>query len=82
MSVFRATYRMLQRHAHESPVLFYSVVLGLTGPAILITVPPIRRSMGHKAAEPIPPLISTWISIILDLVPNRPRRAVQGYEDE
>ncbi|KAJ6494841.1 hypothetical protein DFH06DRAFT_1260721 [Mycena polygramma] len=73
MSVFRATYRMLQRHAHESPVLFYSVVLGLTGPAILITVPPIRRSMGHKAAEPIP------LSYPL---PNRPRRAVQGYEDE
>ncbi|KAF7374876.1 DUF155 domain-containing protein [Mycena sanguinolenta] len=70
---FRSTYRMLQRHAHESPVLFYSCVIGLIGPVALVTVPPIKHRLGYKPAEPIP------ISYPL---PTRPRRTVQGYEDE
>ncbi|KAJ6531812.1 hypothetical protein B0H19DRAFT_1188693 [Mycena capillaripes] len=70
---FLRTYRMLQRHAHESPVIFYSCVIGLTGPALLLVVPPIKQRLGYKPAEPIP------LSYPL---PNRPRRSVQGYEDE
>ncbi|KAI0357142.1 hypothetical protein OH77DRAFT_135260 [Trametes cingulata] len=70
---FRQTYRYLQRQAHEQPVIFYSVVIGLIGPLMVITVPPIRKSLGYKNSEPIPTSYP---------VPNRPRRPVQGYEDE
>jgi hypothetical protein len=43
-----------QRHAHENPVIFYSVVLGSVGPVMLFTVPPIRKSLGYTSAPPIP----------------------------
>ncbi|EED78880.1 NADH-ubiquinone oxidoreductase 9.5 kDa subunit, partial [Postia placenta Mad-698-R] len=59
--------------AHESPVIFFSCVLGAIGPLMVITVPPIRTSLGWKPAESIP---TTYP------LPNRPRRPVQGYEDE
>ncbi|EPQ53044.1 hypothetical protein GLOTRDRAFT_45584 [Gloeophyllum trabeum ATCC 11539] len=72
-SPFRNTYRYLQRQAHESPVIFFSCVLGGLGPFMLITVPPIRERLGYKPAPPIP---TTYP------IPNRPRRPVQGYEDE
>ncbi|KDR76193.1 hypothetical protein GALMADRAFT_68001 [Galerina marginata CBS 339.88] len=69
---FLRTYRYLQRQAHESPVIFYSVVIGAIGPLMALTVPPIRQSMGYKPAEMIP---ATYP------VPNRPRRPTVGYED-
>ncbi|KAH9481739.1 NADH-ubiquinone oxidoreductase 9.5 kDa subunit [Psilocybe cubensis] len=71
-SPFRNTYRYLQRQAHESPVIFYSVVIGAIGPVMAVVVPPIRESMGYKRAEMIP---STYP------IPNRPRRPTVGYED-
>ena len=43
-----------QRQAHEQPVIFYSVVIGLIGPAMVITVPPVRKSLGWRPSEPIP----------------------------
>ncbi|EJF60880.1 hypothetical protein BD309DRAFT_306694 [Dichomitus squalens] len=67
------TYRYLQRQAHEQPVIFYSVIIGLIGPVMVVTVPPIRKSLGWKPAEPIPTSYP---------VPNRPRRAISGYDDE
>ncbi|KAJ7126976.1 hypothetical protein C8R44DRAFT_780094 [Mycena epipterygia] len=70
---FRATYRMFQRHAHESPAIFFSCVIGLTGPVLLVTVPPIKERLGYKPSESLP------LSYPL---PNRPRRPVQGYDDE
>ncbi|KAJ7650238.1 hypothetical protein FB45DRAFT_887379, partial [Roridomyces roridus] len=54
MSAFRSAYRVLQRHAHESPVIFYSCVIGAIGPVLLVAVPPIRERMGYKAPPPIP----------------------------
>ncbi|KAI0704438.1 hypothetical protein C8T65DRAFT_654040 [Cerioporus squamosus] len=72
-TAFRQTYRYLQRQAHEQPVIFYSVIIGLIGPVMLVTVPPIRKSLGYGPREPIPTSYP---------VPNRPRRPVQGYEDE
>ncbi|KAF8258599.1 hypothetical protein EI94DRAFT_1621114 [Lactarius quietus] len=73
VSPLRNTCRYLQRQAHESPVLFYSVVLGFIGPVLAFGVPPIRESMGYRPPEPIP---TTYP------IPKRPRRPVQGYEDE
>ncbi|KAI0312679.1 hypothetical protein OF83DRAFT_1066800 [Amylostereum chailletii] len=70
---FRNTFRYLQRQAHDSPVIFYSVVIGSIGPLLVATVPPIRKSFGWRPAERIPTSYP---------IPNRPRRPVQGYEDE
>ncbi|KAK7696404.1 hypothetical protein QCA50_001060 [Cerrena zonata] len=72
-SPLRQTYRYLQKQAHEQPVIFYSCVIGFAGPIMVITVPPIRKRFGWKPAEPIP---TTYP------IPNRPRRPLQGYEDE
>ncbi|EIW52929.1 uncharacterized protein TRAVEDRAFT_135003 [Trametes versicolor FP-101664 SS1] len=70
---FRQTYRYLQRQAHEQPVIFYSLVIGLIGPVMLVTVPPIRKTLGYRYSDPIPTSYP---------VPKRERRPVQGYEDE
>ncbi|CAK5268421.1 unnamed protein product [Mycena citricolor] len=51
---FLGAYRTLQRHAHESPVIFFSCVIGLTGPAMMLVVPPIRERLGYKPSPPIP----------------------------
>ncbi|BEJ13912.1 hypothetical protein CspHIS471_0310860 [Cutaneotrichosporon sp. HIS471] len=67
-----AIYRAFQRTAHEQPVIFYSLVIGFAGPALVFGVPPIRKSMGWKPAERVP---TTYP------VPDRPRRAVAGFED-
>ncbi|KAH9015916.1 hypothetical protein EDB85DRAFT_1875431 [Lactarius pseudohatsudake] len=66
------THTLQQRQAHESPVLFYSVVMGLVGPVLAFGVPPIRERMGYRPPEPIP---TTYP------IPKRPRRPLQGYED-
>lgn len=44
-------YPWQQRQAHEQPVIFYSCVIGLIGPAIVFVVPPIRQKLGYKPAE-------------------------------
>ena len=46
--------REQQRQAHEQPVIFYSLVIGFIGPVLLVTVPPVRKSLGWRPAEPIP----------------------------
>lgn len=71
-SSFRFGYRYLQRQAHEQPVIFYSCVLGLIGPAMVLTVPPIRKKLGYVSPERPP---TTYP------LPNRPRVPVTGYDD-
>ncbi|WVR04369.1 hypothetical protein IAU60_001371 [Kwoniella sp. DSM 27419] len=70
MSTF---YRTAQRMAHESPVIFWSLAIGFAGPAMVLVVPPVRKAFGYKQAERIPTTFP---------VPNRPRQAVSGYEDQ
>jgi hypothetical protein len=43
-----------QRQAHESPVIFYSCLIGAAGPVIMVTVPPIRKSLGYQPTPHIP----------------------------
>ncbi|KAA1476383.1 hypothetical protein DENSPDRAFT_843327 [Dentipellis sp. KUC8613] len=73
LSPFRQTYRYLQRQAHEAPVIFYSCVIGSLGPLLAFGVPPIRKQFGWQPAERIP---------LSYPIPKRPRRPVQGYDDE
>ncbi|KAF8227315.1 hypothetical protein L208DRAFT_1297332 [Tricholoma matsutake] len=72
-SPFRQSYRYIQRQAHENTVLFYSVVLGLVGPVMVVAVPPIREHFGYKPAEMVP---ATYP------LPSRARKPIQGYDDE
>lgn len=47
--------RYFQYQAHENPAIFWSVAVGLAGPVLLATVPPIRRNyFGYVPPEPIP----------------------------
>ncbi|KAH7884750.1 N19M, NADH-ubiquinone oxidoreductase 9.5 kDa subunit [Phlebopus sp. FC_14] len=74
LSPLRQGYKYLQYLAHDQPVIFFSCVIGITGPVLALSVPPIRRNyFGFVPSEPVP---TTYP------VPKRPRRPVQGYEDE
>ncbi|KAF7791590.1 hypothetical protein EIP86_002607 [Pleurotus ostreatoroseus] len=88
---FRGTYRYLQRQAHEQPTIFFSVLLGLAGPVMLITVPPIRKRLGYKAIEHPPTTYPSafrqfympyFAKYAAPSVPNRARVPIMGYEDE
>ncbi|SHO76451.1 Uncharacterized protein MSYG_0789 [Malassezia sympodialis ATCC 42132] len=67
------TVHYLRKAAHERPVVFFSIIVGAIGPALVLTVPPMRMQMGWKPAERIP------VSYPL---PAGPREAVSGYDDE
>ncbi|KAL1942264.1 hypothetical protein VTO73DRAFT_6328 [Trametes versicolor] len=82
---FRQTYRYLQRQAHEQPVIFYSLVIGLIGPVMLVTVPPIRKTLGYSAEQQGEAMLADMgaqAELTRTTVPKRERRPVQGYEDE
>ncbi|KAI0031014.1 hypothetical protein K488DRAFT_52972 [Vararia minispora EC-137] len=72
-SSFQRTYRFCQRAAHEKPAIFYSLVIGAIGPVMVLTIPPIRKKLGYVPPPPPP---------VTYPIPQRPRRPVQGYEDE
>ncbi|ODQ52810.1 putative NADH-ubiquinone oxidoreductase 9.5 kDa subunit [Saitoella complicata NRRL Y-17804] len=40
--------------AVEHPAVFYSMLMGLAGPVIAYTVPPIRRKLGYPDHIPLP----------------------------
>lgn len=40
--------------AREKPAYFYSIVIGLIGPVMVVTVPSIRHNLGDKPRPPIP----------------------------
>ncbi|KAL1408427.1 n19m, NADH-ubiquinone oxidoreductase 9.5 kDa subunit [Vanrija albida] len=67
-----SVYRYLQRLSHESPVIVWALGLGFLGPALVVTVPPIRKSLGWQPAERIPTTFP---------LPDRARRPVSGFED-
>jgi len=82
--------------SHESPTIFWSLVLGAVGPVMVLTVPPIRRSLGYVPPEHFPtsyPRSSLRCRLILQriiqltwynlpTVPQRARQPVSGYDDE
>ncbi|KAJ3558241.1 hypothetical protein NM688_g1037 [Phlebia brevispora] len=86
----RHSYRYLQRQAHEQPVIFFSCIIGLAGPVLLVAVPPLRERLGYKAIER-PPTTYPRAYILFSMtsdeadstsVPKRARVPVTGYEDE
>ncbi|KAH9812091.1 hypothetical protein DFH28DRAFT_1130338 [Melampsora americana] len=55
LNLLRRTHLYLKRQAHENPAIFWSILIGSSGPILLATVPPIRRNyFGYRSPEPIP----------------------------
>lgn len=46
--------RYIRWAAHEKPAIFFSLVIGASGPLFLVGLPPIRRALGDVDPEPIP----------------------------
>ena len=46
--------RYLRWASHEKPAIFYSMIIGTSGPVLLTVLPPIRRFFGDVDPEPIP----------------------------
>ncbi|KZV89611.1 hypothetical protein EXIGLDRAFT_140647 [Exidia glandulosa HHB12029] len=67
-----ALYRTLQRHAHETPALFWACVLGGVGPVFLVSANSIAS---YKGVRPPPPVPTSYP------VPSGPRQQVSGYDD-
>ncbi|CAJ2504013.1 Uu.00g114070.m01.CDS01 [Anthostomella pinea] len=64
--------RYLHWSAREKPAFFYSVVLGASGPLMLLTVPPTMKRLGYERAKPIPMTYP---------IPQGPRKTLTGYDD-
>ncbi|CAO3645301.1 unnamed protein product [Cunninghamella blakesleeana] len=63
----------LRRFALDQPVIFWSFVIGFIGPALVFTVPKVRREyLGFKGVEALP---------LTYPIPNRARNPPSGYED-
>ncbi|KAI0467456.1 hypothetical protein F4859DRAFT_494502 [Xylaria cf. heliscus] len=58
--------------SREHPALFWSCVIGLSGPVIIFTVPPTLRLLGYERTKPIPMTYP---------VPTGPRKKLTGYDD-
>ena len=61
---FKQPLRYLYWASIHKPAYFYSILVGLTGPVLVVTVPPIRRYMGE---EQIPKIPMTYPSKCLDI---------------
>ncbi|KAH7081361.1 hypothetical protein BKA63DRAFT_561906 [Paraphoma chrysanthemicola] len=70
---FKQPLRYLKWASINKPAYFFSILVGLAGPAFVVTVPPIRRYLGQ---EPIPKIPLTYP------VPNGARPRPTGFDDE
>ncbi|EHY56715.1 n19m, NADH-ubiquinone oxidoreductase 9.5 kDa subunit [Exophiala dermatitidis] len=64
--------RYLRWAAHEKPAIFWSVVIGLMGPASFVFIPPLRRLAGDVDPPRIP---------LTYPVPKGPRKIPEGFDD-
>ncbi|CAN3357530.1 hypothetical protein DICA3_C11738 [Diutina catenulata] len=64
--------RWARYHAHTKPHFFFSVVLGLSAPLLLLATP-LRRKYWYEDSEAVPYVYP---------IPNRPRdKNLSGYDD-
>ncbi|KAF2251789.1 hypothetical protein BU26DRAFT_602300 [Trematosphaeria pertusa] len=70
---FKQPIRYLKWASINKPAYFYSIIIGLAGPAILVVVPPIRRYLGDERRARIPQTYP---------IPKGPRPRPSGFEDE
>ncbi|KAJ5241299.1 NADH dehydrogenase [Penicillium citrinum] len=65
--------RWMRWAAHEKPAIFFSCIIGISGPIMLAVLPPFRRALGDYDPAPIPMSYP---------IPSGPRQHPKGYEDE
>ncbi|CAI7582349.1 NADH-ubiquinone oxidoreductase 9.5 kDa subunit [Penicillium manginii] len=65
--------RWMRWAAHEKPAIFFSCLIGISGPIMLAALPPVRRALGDYDPAPIPMSYP---------IPSGPRSPPKGYEDE
>ncbi|KAF2823167.1 hypothetical protein CC86DRAFT_76910 [Ophiobolus disseminans] len=70
---FQTPLRYLKWASINKPAYFYSIVVGLTGPVLVVTVPPIRRYMGEEQIAKIPMTYP---------IPKGARPRPTGFDDE
>jgi len=46
--------RWMRWAAHEKPAIFFSCIIGISGPIMLAVLPPFRRALGDYDPAPIP----------------------------
>lgn len=51
---FQQPLRYLHWASVNKPAYFFSIIVGLTGPVLVLTVPPVRRYMGEEQIAKIP----------------------------
>ncbi|KAI9753070.1 MAG: hypothetical protein M4579_005342 [Chaenotheca gracillima] len=69
---FQTPFRYLKWASHEKPAIFYSIIVGCVGPAMILTVPPLRRQFGYERRETIP---------LTYPIPPGPRNIPEGFGD-
>ncbi|KAF8968644.1 hypothetical protein BGZ46_010843 [Entomortierella lignicola] len=62
----------LKRSASQNPYIFVSFVIAAVGPALVLTVPSIRKGQGYVSPARIPETFP---------LPQRARNPPAGYED-
>ncbi|KAF9173917.1 hypothetical protein BGX21_008256 [Mortierella sp. AD011] len=62
----------LKRSASQNPYIFVSFVIAAVGPALVVTVPSIRKSQGYVSPARVPETYP---------LPQRARNPPSGYED-
>ncbi|OAL01163.1 hypothetical protein IQ06DRAFT_376748 [Phaeosphaeriaceae sp. SRC1lsM3a] len=70
---FQQPLRYLRWASINKPAYFYSIIVGLMGPAMVVTVPPIRRYLGEEKRPVIPMTYP---------VPKGARPRPTGFDDE
>lgn len=69
--------RYLRWASHEKPAIFYSILVGLAGPATIVVVPPFRRLIGDEPNRPKVPQTYPSKSKPRNLPRSGPRRHMQ-----
>ncbi|ESX00979.1 putative membrane protein [Ogataea parapolymorpha DL-1] len=70
---YKEPIRWLRYYAHNRPHLFFAGCIAVMGPAMLVTITPLRRRFLYDDLAPLP----------LDgyPIPKGPRKKVTGYDD-
>ncbi|KAH7115838.1 hypothetical protein B0J11DRAFT_538602 [Dendryphion nanum] len=69
---FQQPFRYLKWASYHKPAYFYSIIIGLLGPAMVVVVPPVRRYLGEEPRVKIPQTYP---------IPRGPRPRPEGFDD-
>ncbi|KAF2714407.1 hypothetical protein K504DRAFT_2681 [Pleomassaria siparia CBS 279.74] len=70
---FKTPFRYMRWASIHKPAYFYSIMVGLAGPVMVVVAPPVRRYLGDGPRPKIP---------FTYPIPKGPRPRPEGYDDE